>query len=230
MKKILILLILALMVATPITTIAKEKTELPEYTVEGLKRIHDPKNMAIVYAEPGVTLAQYERVYLVEQYVAFKNNWQRDYNRSAGSSLSSRVSTSDMERIKTNPKTIFMELFKEELVAGGYAMATERAEDVLIVKPAILDLDVNAPDLRSSGRTDTFTTAAGSMILYVELYDSETDDLLAKALDPTSDRDSGYLQWQTGVSNQAAAKRMIKPWAQALVKGLDSAHEVTKQE
>ena len=59
---------------------------------------------------------------------------------------------------------------------------------------AIIDLDVNAPDVRSAGRSNTFTTSAGSMTLYVELYDSETDDLLAKALDPQADRDRGYMQ------------------------------------
>ena len=63
--------------------------------------------------------------------------------------------------------------------------------------------------------------------LYLELYDSETDDLLAKAVDPTHDRDNGYMQWQTKVSNRAAAKRMMQPWAEALRKGLDEAHAAT---
>ena len=106
-------------------------------------------------------------------------------------------------------------------------MATERAEDVLIVRPAIIDLNINAPDVMSSGMSQTYTTTAGSMTLYLELYDSETDDLLAKALDPKHDRDSGYMQWQTSVSNRAAARRMMKPWAEALRKGLDEAHTAT---
>ena len=79
----------------------------------------------------------------------------------------------------------------------------------------------------TSGRTSTYTTTAGSMTLYLELYDSETDDLLAKALDPTYDRDTGYMQWQTKVSNRAAGVRMMRPWAEALRKGLDEAHSAT---
>ena len=62
----------------------------------------------------------------------------------------------------------------------------------------------------------------------MELYDSQTDDLLAKALDPTGDRNSAHMQWQTSVSNKAAARRMMKPWAEALRKGLDRSREVTK--
>ena len=223
MRTILIVLSLIMIISVPANSMAKSKQELPEYTVEGLKRVPNPKNVAIVYAEPGATLEQYKRVYLVEPYVAFKKNWQRDQNR--GGRL--KVSSGDMERIKTDVKKLFMELFTEELTGGGYAMANERAEDVLIVKPAIIDLDVNAPDTMSAGRTTTFTTHAGSMTLYLELYDSETDDLLAKALDPTADRESTYMQWSTSVSNRAAARRMMKPWAEALRKGLDEAHSAT---
>jgi hypothetical protein len=221
--KLLALIILSL---ASVTTLAKGKAEIPEYTVEGLKLVPNTKDIALVWAEPGANLSQYERVFLVEPYVAFKKNWQRDQNRSR----SLKVSNSDMDRIKVSVKDLFMEVFTEELEKGGYTLATERAEDVLIIKPAIIDLNVKAPDTRSSGRNNTYTTSAGSMTLYMELYDSETDDLLAKALDPKSDRDSGLMQWQTGPANRAAAKRMMGPWAEALRKGLDRAHKVTGED
>ena len=225
MKQVLIILSLVILATVPLTAIAKDKKELPEYTVEGLKRVTNPKDLAIVYVEPGADLSQYDRVYLVEPYVAFKKNWQRDQNRGT-----IKVRTSDMDRIKVDVKELFMEVFTEELEKGGYELANERAEDVLIVKPAIIDLNVNAPDVRTAGRTNTYTDYAGSMTLYIELYDSETDDLLAKALDPTADRQTGFMQWQTGPANRAAGKRMMRPWAEALRKGLDRAREVTQQE
>ena len=226
MKKLLIILSLVTMGLVAVTAIAKDKKEIPEYTVEGLKRVHDTKGIAMVWAEDGADLSQYNRVYLVEPYVAFKKNWQRDQNRGVGT----KVRTSDMDRIKVNVKELFMEVFTEELQNGGYELANERAEDVLKVKPAIIDLNVNAPDIKSAGRSNTFASSAGSMTLYLEIYDSETDDLLAKALDPTADRDIGFMQWQTGPANRQAAKRMMKPWAEALRKGLDRAREVTHQE
>jgi len=219
---LLLLSILALAIAsTP--ALAKKKDELPEYTVEGLKRVENPKNLAIVYAEPGANLAQYDRVYITDPYVAFKKNWQRDQNRSK----SHRISTKDMDRIKLNVQDIFMEVFTEVLNEGGYELADERAEDVLIVKPAIIDLDVHAPDVMSDGRSSPYTQSAGTMTLYIELYDSETDDLLAKAMDPTADRQSSFMQWQTGPANRQAGKRMMKPWAEALRDGLDRAREET---
>jgi len=224
MKKLLLILSLIFLGTTPMAGIAKDKNEIPEYTVEGLKLVPNTKNIALVWAEPGANLSQYDRVYLVEPFVAFKKNWKRDQNRG-----SIKVNSSDMERIKKNVADLFMEVFTEELTKGGYTLANERAEDVLIVKPAIIDLYVNAPDVRTAGRTNTFTTSAGSMTLYLELYDSETDDLLAKALDPRADRDAGYMQWQTKVANYTAAKRMMQPWAEALRKGLDEARDADNQ-
>jgi len=223
MKNLLIFLTIVVTGFASFVTLAKDKNEIPEYTVEGLKLIPDTKDIALVWAEPGANLSQYERVFLVEPYVAFKKNWQRDQNRS----ISTKVRTSDMDRIKINVKELFMEVFTEELEKGGYTLATERAEDVLIVKPAIIDLNVNAPDIRTSGRSNTYTSNAGSMTLYMELYDAETDDLLAKAMDPTADRDSGFMKWQTGPANRAAGKRMMQPWAEALRKGLDRAKQET---
>lgn len=224
MKNLLLLLCVIVLGTAPVAAMAKKKGEIPEYTVEGLKLVPNTKNIALVWAEPGADLSQYDRVYLVEPLVAFKKNWKRDQNRG-----SIKVNNNDIARIKTAVSELFMEVFTEELEKGGYSLATERAEDVLIVKPAIIDLNVNAPDVRSAGRTETFARNAGSMTLYLELYDSQTDDLLAKALDPTADRESSWMQWQTRVSNRAAGKRMMQPWAEALRKGLDEARHQDNQ-
>lgn len=225
MKKIVIILSLIIFGLVSVAAIAKEKKEIPEYTVEGLKRVHDATGMAYVWAEEGADLSQYNRIYLVEPYVAFKKNWQRDHNRNT----TARVRSSDMDRIIIAVKKIFMEVFTEELETGGYTLANERAEDVLIVKPAIIDLDVNAPDIMSANRSATYASSAGSMTLYLEIYDAVTDDLIAKALDPTGDIRSGYMQFQSGPANRAAAKRMMRPWAKALRGALDSARGTTSQ-
>jgi len=227
MKKSLLVPILLVVSLASVTTLARDRNKIPEYTVEGLKLVPDSGDIALVWAEPGANLAQYDRVYLVEPLVAFKKNWQRDQNRS----IVSRITTKDMEIIKADVAELFMEIFTEELTDGGYTLANERAEDVLIVKPAIIDLNVQAPDTMSNrGRSQTYTDSAGSMTLYLELYDSETDDLLAKALDPTADRRGNFFQWQTGPANRAAAKRMMKPWAKALREGLDEARKETGED
>jgi hypothetical protein len=224
MKILLIVLAVIAAYALPADSCAESKKELPEYTTDGLERVHGTTDIEIVYAKPGANLEQYQRVYLVEPYVDFRKNWLRDQNRGR-----MKISARDMERIKTEVKQLFMEIFTAELVKGGYALAKERARDVLLVKPAIIGLDVNAPDPMAGGMSDTFATTAGSMTLFMELYDSETDELLVKAIDPTSDLETTYIERTSKVSNRSAAKRMMTPWAEALRRGLDDARASTGQ-
>ncbi|MFT5139372.1 MAG: hypothetical protein ACI9H8_001777 [Lysobacterales bacterium] len=194
------------------------KSDLPEITEEGLHKVKDTE-LALVYAKEGVDLSVYDKVWLVETSVAFKKNWQRDQNRS----YSHKVSANDMKRIKSDLAELFREVFAETLDEAGHELVSEPAEDVLIVRPAIVNLDVNAPDTRSVGRGYQFVESAGDMTLYVELYDSVTGDLLVKAMDRKADRRSSNFQWQTKASNRAAAKRALQQWADRLAAGLSEA-------
>jgi len=96
----------------------------------------------------------------------------------------------------------------------------------LLIKPAIINLDVFAPDTMDANRGNSFTETAGEMTLYLELYDSVTDDLIAKALDRRRDRETGYFQWQTRINNRAAANRILQVWANVLKEGLDGARGI----
>lgn len=205
---------------------AMAKDDPPEVTEEGLRLVKESK-MALVYAAPGADLNGYHRIWLVEPYVAFKKNWQRDQNRSRGI----KVTDSDMNRIRTRLAEEFTVVFAEVLQENdGYELVEERADDVLILRPAIINLDVNAPDTRSAGRNRTFASYAGEMTLYLEAFDSQTNALIAKALDRGYDRNSSFVTWQTSVSNTQAAKRILRGWAQSLRDALDEANAATAGE
>lgn len=226
MKRILILLVMVSFTFVSSSALAKDEWEFPEYTIEGLKRVPNPESLTVVYAEPGANLTQYKRVYLVEPLVAFKKNWQSDQNRNLGIN----ISTSDMERGKKAIAELFMDVFTKELEDGGYHLTHERADDVLIVKPAILNLDLDAPDTMRATIGRTYTKGRGSMTLYIELYDSETEDLLAKAMDKRVSRNNNYMYLQSRPAISQKVRRMMTPWAVALRKGLDRAHQETGEE
>ena len=200
---------------------AAAQDEFPEVTIEGLQRVKD-SNLTLVYAEPGIDWGQYQRIYLADTYVAFRKNWQRSQGRSGTQS----IRADDMERIKTELASLFRQVFTEILGEGGYELVTERAEDVLIIKPAIINLDIAAPDVGSTGISYTYTESAGEMTLYLELYDSLTDDLIAKAADRQLSRETGYFHWRNRATNRAAARRILKVWANVLKEGLDEARSV----
>lgn len=218
MRNVLIALCLFAVVINPVTAYAKEETIPDEYSVGALELVPDTGDIGQVWALPGIDLARYKRFYLVEPAVAFRKNWLQDQNRGHPSL---RVTSRDMEIIKKDIKDLFIEVLTEELLGAGYTASEVRAEDVMIIKPAILNLDINAPDLNTTSTTDTLASSAGSMTLYLELYDSVTEVLLIKAVDATTDQEGGTAQWQTRVANRAAVKRMMKPWAKALKEGFN---------
>ncbi|MGD9021723.1 MAG: DUF3313 family protein, partial [Lysobacterales bacterium] len=137
-------------------SVAWAKKNLPEVNDEGMMLVKD-SDLATVYADPGADLGIYTRIWLEDATVAFKKNWQRDQNR--GHSI--KVRNSDMDRITEDVATIFSEVFTEALTKGGYELAAEAGADVLVAKPAIVDLDVVAPDIRSASVTRSYSESAG---------------------------------------------------------------------
>jgi hypothetical protein len=195
------------------------KEELPEFTEDGLQRVHDSK-MAAAYAQPGANLSGYTEVILLDAQVSFRKNWERDQRSS---SLTGRLSSKDIEGIKTRLATEFNVVFSKTLTEGGYPVVTEAGDNVLLIRPAIINLDVNAPDKMTAGRSRTYTSTAGEMTLYVEVYDSVTGDLIAKALDRKQDYDQNFYTWTNSVTNKAAADRILKIWANILLQALNEA-------
>lgn len=194
------------------------QTERPVVTIDGLQLIKD-SNLTLVYAQANANLARYNRILLTEPTVAFRKNWRHSRKRYDPNT----VTADDMAKMKTELSSLFMKVFSETLEQGGYQLVTERAEDVLLVKPAIINLNIVAPDIPSATTVRTYSESAGEMTLYLELYDSVSDDLLAKALDRKEDRQTGYFRWQTRITNRAAATRILQVWANVLKKGLDEA-------
>lgn len=66
------------------------------------------------------------------------------------------------------------------------------------------------------------------MTLYVEASDSQTNALIASALDRKNDRHTRFMTWQTSVSNAQGARRILRGWAKSLRDGLDEANAETK--
>jgi hypothetical protein len=161
----------------------------------------------------------FKRVAILEPYVAFRSNWQRDQNRSRTRNIGAR----DMERIKEDVARLFERVFSERLEAAGYEVVDGANEDVLLLRPAIIDLDITAPDTRSAGRSRTFTASTGAATIYMQLFDSYSGDIIGRAADRRSVRSGGgQISWSNSVTNSADARRMLGQWADTLIAFLDS--------
>ncbi len=216
-KTLLSSILIAGMAAVPAAAIAD--SEVPEVSLDGLELVEKDRRGEI-YAEPGVDWSTYSRIKLDKATVAFKKNWMRDQNRGRPF----KVRAEDMERIKADLSELFDEVFSKELSEkGDYDITTESAGDVMRITPRIVDLDVNAPDTRSPGITQSYTEQAGRMTLKLEIYDSVTGDLIAATSNRQESPRRGYYQWTTSVSNRADARRMLERWAKDLRERLEKA-------
>jgi len=204
------------------SAIAKDK--LPEVDKDGLHLIKDSK-VAVAYAKPGADLSQYTKVMLLDCFVQFKKDWERDYNMDA-IGLQGRVGDKDMERAKKGLAEAFREVFTETLTKDGHQVVDAAGPDVVLLRPAIINLDVTAPDLMRSSRGNAWVSSAGSMTLYMELYDSGSDTLIGRVADPRADSDHG-AQMANKVNNKAAAERIIRRWAELLSSHLGEVKQAT---
>ena len=191
----------------------------PETTQEGLMLQKSTKSR-IVYVKPGATFTQYNRVAILEPLVEFEKDWQKDYNNSRRG-LEGRVSDNDIERMKAGLAAEFKKVFTKELQdKGGYQVVDTAAPDVLVLRPALLNVEVNAPDMMTAGVNATVVRSAGQMTLFLELWDSSTNTLLARIMDAAADSDS-FAKQANRVTNVQAADRILGDWAHELRVRLD---------
>jgi hypothetical protein len=188
-------------------------------SLEGLKRVKRP-GLDTVYIREGVSLTKYKRVMLDPVEVSFDKAW----NPRQGAA--SRLDSADPLAIRQGLAKLARDVFRRELESkGGYPLIEEPAEDVLRVRAQIVDLYINAPDTNSASITRTYVIDAGHMTLMAELYDSQTNALIARVIDRERGLERGLneLQIANRVTNTAEADRILTAWARRLRDALDKA-------
>jgi hypothetical protein len=206
----------SLALAYPIDVSAAEAP--PQVSKDGLQ-LKTHTKQRVVYVKPGATFNQYKRVLIVDCLVQFQKDWQRNYN--SNEDFSRQVSDGDVQKIKSTLAAEFKKVFTTELQNGGYQVTNSPAPDVLSLRPAIVDLQVTAPDIMSAGMDVNLIASAGSGTFYLELWDPTTNTILARAMDAEADQQP-FAQPGNSVTNREAADTILTHWADALVKHLDA--------
>jgi len=200
---------------------ASTTTPPPTTTPDGLELVSSDKHSA-VYIKPEADLQIYEKFGIVPCKVAFRKNWQRDYN-SAHRSASQQVKQRDIDRIKTDLgaecTTFFTSALSDE-PAYDVVEEWQQGEEVLLVFPNIVNLDITSPDLNSPSMTRSYSASAGSMTLYLELIDAETSEVLVRAYDSKADPET-FVNYANRITNRQAADRILSGWATRLRAAMD---------
>lgn len=200
------------------------KVVLPEVDSDGLHLVKDSK-VAVAYLKPGADLSKYDKVKILTCYVSFVKNWQREYNMGQVG-LAGRVTDNDAEQIKAHLSAEFTKEFTKVLTKKGFPVVDDAGAGVLTLRPGLINVDVTAPDTSTSFGA-TMVASAGSMALYMEMYDSATNELIARVIDPQADNEDGVGEVANRATNRQAADEILRHWADLLASHLGS---VTKKD
>ena len=218
--------LIALLLFLLVPLAGQAQDEEATVTFDGLVLVEDAEVHA-AFVHPDADFSVFKRVAILPALVAFRSDWQRRQNQG---SRSRNVRASDMERIKEDVADLLNDVFIEQLEAAGYEVVHDAGDDVLILRPAILDLDVVAPDVSAASRSRTYTATTGAATLLLELFDSTTGQILGRAVDRrTAGRSGGFATRSNRVTNRGDARREFRVWANQLVEFLDQ-HYVQAEE
>jgi hypothetical protein len=193
----------------------------PQVSEDGLQLVKQTKSR-LVYKKPDANFAQFKRVAILDCTVEFSKDWVKEYN-SSQRDPARKISSTDLDRAKADLAKQFKKIFTDELAnKGGYQISETAAPDVLVLRPALVNIQVSAPDLMTPGRSVTFVQSSGQMTLYLELWDSSTNTILGRVMDARGSNDNnGFASRSSSVSNRAAADVILRSWAKELHERLD---------
>jgi len=183
--------------------------------VPGLELVAS-KNVGVLYRRPGVDISAYGKVIIGEPVVEFSKNWNpRNYGTFG-------LSAAQLKKIRVDLAAMAKSVFAKSLSDGGYEIVAEAGDGVLEITPNLVNVFINAPDVKSPGRSRSYTMDAGSATLALQVSDAVTGTVLAVAYDQRSSASSTF-QWTTSVSNRAAANKVLAAWAEQVKRELDAA-------
>jgi len=194
-----------------------------EVTVEGLYKM-DNTVMQMGYAKPDLDLSGYTAFMLDPVRVAYQKDPLGRTRRTMGGESNFALSARQME----NFKEIFHESVVEALTEDeGYELVGEPAPNVLRINASLIDLVVRVPT-EVSGRESVYAASYGAVTLIVELYDSQSGEILALTADrqdPT--RSSHELSAVENSFMRADVTRLFGHWAETMRTRLDQIREIS---
>lgn len=191
-----------------------------EVTFDGLYEVRNSRADQ-AWARPDVDISQYSKIMLQGAGIEYRPGGE------AGRSWMSRSSGGPYEvteRQKERLQQLVGEAFLEELAKSEhFELVNEPGPDVLLIRGALLDVVSYVPPEPIGGRSEIYLSEIGEATLVIELRDSITETILARAVDRRAAEAMGGMGFQESnrVSNEAEVRRLARSWARLLRERLD---------
>lgn len=194
-----------------------------EITHDGLYRVQKSVVDA-AWVKPDLDLTGYTKLVIVEPTIAYKKL--------------EPVSTFQTDResqfpVQEENKARFEQILKEEFIEElekleRYEIVTAPGPDVLLLVGGVLDVvSFVPPDLESAkyGRGGVYLDSVGSAVLVIELRDSQSGEILARAVDGRA-ADSPFAFEANSVTVWSEVRRLAQYWANLLVDRLNTFEKI----
>lgn len=225
-------MILRILSMIAIVAIAAGCSSTPEYqtgpdaevTYDGLTRL-DRTVMDAVWARTDLDLAGVDKVRLQRIGVEYRNV-DGPYSGRAGTGATA-ASTRNKTEFQLDAETRAM--FEEE-ISGAFLEEMNKSEVFQVVEtagPDVIDIHVGLLDVVSrvppetTGRSRVFIDSVGEATLVLEVRDSVSNTILARAVDRRA-AESGTMMESSPPRNRSEIRRLGSRWGQTLRKGIEA--------
>ena len=127
------------------------------------------------------------------------------------------------DKARAEFESLVGEIFMEELQKSDrFRVVDERGPNTLIVAGGLLDVTSQVPPTKVGSSSRIYLSSIGDATLVLEIRDSETNRILARAIDRRAAEPIGSsFQTSNSVSDSAEIRRLIRYWATGLREALD---------
>ncbi len=190
-----------------------------ELSFDGLHKI-DNTRVDMAWAVPDLDLSSYTKILPVNvgiEYRQVKDRGRTTMARSHGGPYF----IDDKSRAQF--EALVDQIVMEELQKSSrFHIVDEPGPDTLIVGGALLNVTSYVPPDPGVGRSRIYISSIGEATLVLEVRDSETNRILARAVDRrAAETIGGTFTRSNTVTNTAEARRLIRFWASGLRKALE---------
>jgi hypothetical protein len=178
-----------------------------ETTADGLVRV-PARSVGGVYRAPDATFVQYQRVILEPPSISFIEDWVKNHPE---------VSPTEIARLRAETVKLFRDEFAREFVKRGpYKFAEEPAPDVLLVIPAIEELDIKTPESGMEPGNRTYLTGRPvTMKVTGDLRDAVTGKVVGRVIiyHPPEQNPNSELRLANRTANAQEQRRVFADWS-----------------
>jgi hypothetical protein len=192
-----------------------------ETTYDGLVRVNRSV-MDVAWVKPDFDLTGYSKIMLVSGGIAYREvKDPGSLTRARSSSSEFPISESSRERLQQTVQDEFVEELEK---LENWEIVTEPGADVLMVVGSLIDVVSRVPPTQP-GRGGIYLSSVGEATLVLELRDSVSHEILARAADRRAAEPAFPTQSNT-VTNWSEVRRLAKSWAQLLRRRLEELAKV----